>query len=187
MSTDPNIRPPVTSPKALELADPAPSDPIFLLQAMLYDKYYPEVDTEMDGSADQEEGISPLGMWFLDISSHSTEKDCNFPVGFHPGQGFSGVLAKSLARIHHANLVNFGLLPMVFVSPDDLDAIEQGDELAIDDVLEGVDRGRLTVQNRTKGTTIEVTLELTERQKEILKAGGLLSYTRARGSDGPPD
>ena len=96
-------------------------------------------------------------------------------------------LAKSLARIHHANLVNFGLLPMVFVSPDDLDAIEQGDELAIDDVLEGVDRGRLTVQNRTKGTTIEVTLELTERQKEILKAGGLLSHTRARGSDGPPD
>ena len=101
--------------------------------------------------------------------------------------GVKGILAKSLARIHHANLVNFGLLPMVFVSPDDLDAIEQGDELAIDDVLEGVDRGRLTVQNRTKGTTIEVTLELTERQKEILKAGGLLSYTRARGSDGPPD
>ncbi len=101
--------------------------------------------------------------------------------------GVKGVLAKSLARIHHANLVNFGLLPMVFVSPDDLDAIEQGDELAIDDVLEGVDRGRLTVQNRTKGTTIEVTLELTERQKEILKAGGLLSHTRARGSDGPPD
>ncbi|MDA2916427.1 aconitate hydratase [Nitrospinae bacterium AH_259_B05_G02_I21] len=101
--------------------------------------------------------------------------------------GVKGVLAKSLARIHHANLINFGLLPMVFVSPDDLDAIEQGDELAIDDVLEGVDRGRLTVQNRTKGTTIEVTLELTERQKEILKAGGLLSHTRARGSDGPPD
>ncbi|MDV2502807.1 MAG: aconitate hydratase [bacterium] len=101
--------------------------------------------------------------------------------------GVKGVLAKSLARIHHANLVNFGLLPMVFVSPDDLDAIEQGDELAIEDVLEGVDRGRLTVQNRTKGTTIEVTLELTERQKEILKAGGLLSHTRARGSDGPPD
>ncbi|MDV2495256.1 MAG: aconitate hydratase [bacterium] len=101
--------------------------------------------------------------------------------------GVKGVLAKSLARIHHANLVNFGLLPMVFVSPEDLDAIEQGDELAIDDVLAGVDRGRLTVQNRTKGTTIEVTLELTERQKEILKAGGLLSHTRARGSDGPPD
>lgn len=73
-----------TSPKDLELADPMPGDPIFLLQAMLYDKYYPEVDTEMDGTADQEKGI-----WFLDITSHSTEKDCGFPVGFHPGQGFS--------------------------------------------------------------------------------------------------
>lgn len=73
-----------TCPKALELADPAPGDPIFLLQAMLYDKYYPEVDTEMDGTADQEDGI-----WFLDITSSSEDKDCSFPVGFHPEQGFS--------------------------------------------------------------------------------------------------
>jgi aconitate hydratase len=95
--------------------------------------------------------------------------------------GVKGVLAKSLARIHHANLVNFGLLPMVFASPDDFGAVERGDELAIEDVLGGVDRGRLTVENRTRGTTFEVTLGLTERQKQILKAGGLLPYTREGG------
>ena len=98
--------------------------------------------------------------------------------------GLKGVLAKSFARIHHANLVNFGLLPMVFASTDDYDMIDQGDELAIEGTWEGVDKGRLTVQNKTKGTTIEVTLELTDRQGEILKAGGLLPYTRDLGSGG---
>lgn len=92
--------------------------------------------------------------------------------------GVKGVIAKSYARIHHSNLVNFGLLPMVFASPDDYGSVEQGDELSIGEVTAGVDEGRLTVQNRTKKTSFEVTMELTERQKAILKAGGLLPYTR---------
>jgi aconitate hydratase len=101
--------------------------------------------------------------------------------------GVKGVLAKSFARIHHANLVNFGLLPLEFASPEDYGAVEQGDELALNGVIEGIDKGRLTVENKTKGASFEVTLDLTGRQKQILKAGGLLPYTRLAAAGGPKD
>jgi aconitate hydratase len=99
--------------------------------------------------------------------------------------GVKGVIAKSYARIHHSNLVNFGLLPMEFASPDDYDKVDQGDELALENVLDGIDKGRITVHDRTKGTSFEVTMDLTDRQKKILKAGGLLPYTRETGGGAP--
>jgi aconitate hydratase len=98
--------------------------------------------------------------------------------------GVKGVIAKSFARIHHANLVNFGLLPMVFAAPADYETVEQGDELIVEGAPEGIEKGRLTVHNRSKGNSFEVTLDLTARQREILKAGGLLPYTRETGGGG---
>jgi aconitate hydratase len=98
--------------------------------------------------------------------------------------GVRGVIAKSFARIHHANLVNFGLLPMVFEDPANYDAIDQGDELAIEGATEGVDLASLTVHNRAKGTSFKVKMSLTDRQKALIKAGGLLPYTHQTGVGG---
>jgi aconitate hydratase len=95
--------------------------------------------------------------------------------------GIKGVIAKSFARIHKANLVNFGLLPLAFADPSVYDAIEQGDVLVADDVHAGIDRGRFTVRNETKGTTFDVEIDLTERERALLMAGGVLPYTRDHG------
>ena len=95
--------------------------------------------------------------------------------------GIKGVVAKSFARIHKANLVNFGLLPLTFVQPTDYDAIELGDELAAEAVHAGIDRGRITLRNVTRGTTLETAIELTPRERELLKAGGVLPWTREHG------
>ncbi len=97
--------------------------------------------------------------------------------------GVKGVIAKSFARIHYANLVNWGLLPLVFQNPSDYDKIDQGDEFSIQNAHKGVDELSLTVENRTKKFSFNVTMDLTERQKALLKAGGLLPYTRQTGQD----
>lgn len=95
--------------------------------------------------------------------------------------GVKGVIAKSFARIHKANLVNFGLLPLTFADPAVYDAVEEGDLLAADGVLAGIDAGRFTVRNETKGVSFEVEIDLTDRERAILKAGGVLPHTRAGG------
>ena len=95
--------------------------------------------------------------------------------------GVKGVIAKSFARIHKANLVNFGLLPLTFADPAVYDTIAEGDVLAAEDVHAGIDRGRFTMRNETKGTSFEVEIDLTERERTILKAGGVLPYTRDHG------
>ena len=95
--------------------------------------------------------------------------------------GVKGVIAKSFARIHKANLVNFGLLPLTFADPAAYDAIEQGDVLVAADVHAGIDRGRFTVRNETKDKSFEVEIELTDRERTLLKAGGVLPYTRDHG------
>ncbi|MGH7558872.1 MAG: aconitate hydratase [Gemmatimonadota bacterium] len=95
--------------------------------------------------------------------------------------GVKGVIAKSFARIHKANLVNFGLLPLTFVDAADYDAVGQGDELVIEGVHAGVDRGRVAVRNVTQGTSFDAAIELTERERALLKAGGVLPYTREHG------
>ena len=93
--------------------------------------------------------------------------------------GVRAVIVKSFARIHCANLVNAGILPLVFDNPADYDTIDQGDLLA----LEGIDDairagGKVTLTNKTKGTTMTLTCQASDRQREMLLAGGLLNYTR---------
>jgi len=95
--------------------------------------------------------------------------------------GVKGVIAKSFARIHKANLVNFGLLPLTFADPAVYDAIEQGDVLVADGVHAGIDGGRFAIRNESKGASFEVEIDLTERERTLLKAGGVLPYTRDHG------
>jgi len=93
--------------------------------------------------------------------------------------GVRAVLARSFARIHHANLVNVGILPLKL--PEDV-AIAQGDELEIRDLRARCADGRpIEVANHTKGATFAVTCDLTPRQVEIALAGGLLNYLEEGG------
>ncbi|MEW6274903.1 MAG: aconitate hydratase [Bacillota bacterium] len=95
--------------------------------------------------------------------------------------GVRAVLARSFARIHRANLINFGILPLVFASPEDYDRLDWEDELFITGLPEALEEGRpVTVLNKTKQFTFAVTAGLTPRQAEIIKSGGLLNYTRGR-------
>ena len=93
--------------------------------------------------------------------------------------GIKAVL-KSFARIHRANLINAGILPLTFVNEADYDKINQGDEIVLADVRADVeaDMSKLTVVNKTTGVEIPVLCELTGRTKDIILAGGLLDYTR---------
>ena len=93
--------------------------------------------------------------------------------------GVRGVLAKTFARIHRANLINWGVLPLELADPTDYDAILPGHQLRIADVSGGLDRGTLVVQNEATGRRIEARCVLTERERAILLAGGRLAYTRA--------
>ena len=90
--------------------------------------------------------------------------------------GVRVVLAKSLERIHAANLINFGILPLTFIREDDYDQINQGDELEITDTRLAIkEKNSLVVHNKTKGTMFEARFTLSSRQKEILLAGGVLN------------
>lgn len=91
--------------------------------------------------------------------------------------GIRAVVAKSFARIHVANLINAGILPLTFENEADYDKFTQGDKLTISGILEGMDTGFVTVKNET-GEQARLHCNLTQRQKEILLAGGLLEYTR---------
>ena len=94
--------------------------------------------------------------------------------------GIKAVLVKSFARIHRANLINAGILPLTFVNEADYDAISQGDELVLDNIRAEIEAGKseLTVVNKTTGKEIPVLCELSGRTKDIILAGGLLDYTR---------
>ena len=94
--------------------------------------------------------------------------------------GIKAVLVKSFARIHRANLINAGILPLTFVNEADYDKINQGDEIVLADVRADVeaDMSKLIVVNKTTGVEIPVLCELTGRTKDIILAGGLLDYTR---------
>lgn len=93
--------------------------------------------------------------------------------------GVKAVLAKSFARIHWANLVNFGILPVTFADEKGYDGIEPGDRLDFPDVRACLKKDKpLVVKNLTKGTTINIKHALTERQRKILLAGGLLNSVR---------
>jgi aconitate hydratase len=94
--------------------------------------------------------------------------------------GVKAVLVKSFARIHRANLVNAGILPLTFVNEADYDKINEGDVLVLADVRKDIAEGKseLTVVNKTNGAEIPVLCELSGRTKDIILAGGLLDFTR---------
>ncbi len=93
--------------------------------------------------------------------------------------GVKAVIAKSLERIHSANLVNFGILPLTFALEGDYDRVEQGDHLDIMGVRESLkDNTPLSVKNKTKGFDFGVKYELSSRQRDIILAGGTLSYVK---------
>ncbi len=95
--------------------------------------------------------------------------------------GVRVVITKSFARIHIANLINAGIMPLTFKNPDDYDKLSQGDILSIDGVFDGMDSSQMTLVNETSGQKIPLVCSFTQRQKDILKAGGLLSYTKKEG------
>ncbi len=133
-----------------------------------------------------------------DPSFHDRAKqagDCVIVGGSNYGQGSSRehaalvpmylgvrcVLAKSFARIHAANLINAGILPLTFENPDDYEALQQDHILHITDIHEGMKNGRVAIFNETANTTIYATCNFTTRQQNILKLGGLLNYTKEGG------
>ena len=96
--------------------------------------------------------------------------------------GIKAVVAKSFARIHVANLINFGIVPLTFENPADYDKINEGDALTIVGFAGSVaSADRLILKDLTNGAEIPLCLNATERQRAILGAGGLLNYTRANG------
>ena len=93
--------------------------------------------------------------------------------------GIKGVIAKSFARIHMANLINSGILPMTFADEADYDKIDMMDTLVIDNLLDSVKNDNsLVVKNVTKGTEFKVNFALSDRQRDIMALGGLLNYTK---------
>ena len=95
--------------------------------------------------------------------------------------GVRAVIAKSFARIHAANLINAGILPLTFKNPDDYDKLSQGDALSLTGIYAGMDKGEITLKDETSGAEIALTCAFTVRQKAMLKAGGLLAYTKECG------
>ena len=93
--------------------------------------------------------------------------------------GIRAVIVKSFARIHKANLVNAGILPLVFANEADYDRLDQGDALALPDIARHIaDGSAIELADETKGLRIPLRCELSERDRAILLAGGLINYTR---------
>ena len=95
--------------------------------------------------------------------------------------GVRCVIAKSFARIHIANLINAGILPLTFENPADYDDLEQDNTLRMTGIKAGMQSGRITVTDTTTGKVFTALCNLTERQQAILMAGGLLNYTKEGG------
>jgi len=93
--------------------------------------------------------------------------------------GIKWVLTKSFARIHKANLINFGILPLTFENPADYDKLEMGDRLRIRNVVASLRANQpLIIENLTRNLNIKAIYDLSERAREIIIAGGLLNYTK---------
>lgn len=90
--------------------------------------------------------------------------------------GVRAVIAKGFARIHAANLINAGIIPLTFENPEDYDALMQDDLLKIENIFEGMDSGKMILKNVTQNKEIPLSCQFTDRQKSILKAGGLLKF-----------
>ena len=90
--------------------------------------------------------------------------------------GVRAVIAKSFARIHAANLINAGIMPLTFENPDDYEQLQQGDELKLSGIERGMENGTITLLDETSGKSFPLRCAYTERQRAILRAGGLLKY-----------
>lgn len=95
--------------------------------------------------------------------------------------GIRCVIAKSFARIHAANLVNAGILPLTFSDPADYDTLDQGHTLCLTNISEGMAEGRITVKDMQTGKRILALCAFTDRQQKIIQSGGLLNYTKGGG------
>ncbi|MBQ9121648.1 MAG: aconitate hydratase [Clostridia bacterium] len=98
--------------------------------------------------------------------------------------GVRAVIAKSFARIHAANLINAGIMPLTFKNPEDYEKVSEGDTLSLSGVYAGMESGEITLTNETTGAKIPLTCSFTDRQAAILKAGSLLSYTKQLSDKG---
>lgn len=97
--------------------------------------------------------------------------------------GVKAVIAKSFARIHRANLVNFGILPLTFENESDYDLFDQGDTIVLPDIKAQLkSKGKVTIMNLTKNREIKGMHTLTPREVDILCAGNLLNYQQARNN-----
>ena len=92
--------------------------------------------------------------------------------------GVRAVIAKSIARIHKGNLINHGIIPMIFENPADYDKIEQGDELEINGLLEQMQKKEVEIRDNTKGVTFKAHLELSDSELEVISCGGQLRYLK---------
>lgn len=93
--------------------------------------------------------------------------------------GVKCVIAKDIARIHKGNLINHGIIPMLFANPADYDGIEQGDELEVEGLLDQIPTRRVTVRDVTRKFEFETTLDLTDSEVDIVLAGGQLRHLKA--------
>jgi len=96
--------------------------------------------------------------------------------------GVKAVLAKSFARIHQANLINNGIIPLIFENPEDYDNVEEMDELLIENSFLQLKKGVVKVKNMTNGKEYKMILKITPRQKEIIVQGGLLNLVKSKGN-----
>lgn len=92
--------------------------------------------------------------------------------------GVKAVITKSFARIHAANLINAGILPLTFADPADYDKLAEGDEIVLSDIFAAVEAGSMTLTTKA-GDKIKLDCAYSPRQIAILKAGGLLPYTKS--------
>lgn len=139
--------------------------------------------------------ISEYVFYWLDptFAKRAKEKNGGFIVGGENyGQGSSrehaalapmylgvkGVLAKAFARIHRANLINFGIIPFEFVNPSDYDKLRQGSVVKINDILGALVRGDKLVKATIDGGNADLKIDFSERQRKILIEGGLLNHTK---------
>ncbi len=139
--------------------------------------------------------ISEYVFYWLDptFAKRAKEKNGGFIVGGdNYGQGSSrehaalapmylgvkGILAKSFARIHRANLINFGIIPFEFANATDYDKLQQGSMIQITEILAALSNGSKSIKASVNGNAIDLKIDFSERQRKILIEGGLLNYTK---------
>lgn len=92
--------------------------------------------------------------------------------------GVKAVLVKSIARIHRSNLINYGIMPLIFDEPGDYDRVSQGDLLEMTDIPQQLGRDQVVIRNRTTGREIVARAHLSPKELELVKVGGLFRYIR---------